>query len=151
MNVLHLLFFSPRCQFFPQPHRISVKLLFAGTQQRRAFVLDTSSLQSIHVAYHFLSCLITATAFCPDLKLHVELPIQPPSCSRIKPNILPFPNTLLQPDSLANHPRTQMKRVKVCPLSKLVPALLQESFLDHIQKSQIWLKPGVRCICLAGR
>lgn len=130
-------FFSPHCKFFPQPHSISVKLLFAGPQQGRVFVLDTSSLQSIHVAYHFPNCLITAAAFCPALKPHVELPVQPSSCSCIRPDILPFPNKPFQPDSLANHPRTQMKRVKVCPLSKLVPALLQEGFLDHIQKSQI--------------
>lgn len=128
------LFFSPHCQCFPQLHSVSVKLLSAGTQQRRGLVLNTSSLWSIHMAYHFPSCLITAMALCPDLKLPVELPIQPPFCSHIKPNILPFPNKLLQPNSLANPPRTQMKSVKVCPLYKRVPALLHKSFLDHVQK-----------------
>lgn len=68
-------------------------------------MLDTSSLQSIHIAYCFQSRLVAATTFCPDLKPHVELPIQSPSCSRIKPDILPFPNKLFQPDSLANHPQ----------------------------------------------
>lgn len=139
------------CKFFPQPHSISEKLLFAGTQQRRALVLNTSSLHTIHIKHHFPSCLITAMTFCPDLKPHVELSLQTPSCSRIKPDTLLYSNKLLQPDSLANHPRTWMNKVEVCPLSKLVSPVFQGSFLDHVRKLQIRLKPGVSCICLAGR
>lgn len=143
------LFFSSHCQFFLQPHSIRVKLPFAGTEQGRASVLHISSLQSIHVPYHFPSCLVTARASCRDLKAHGELPIQLLSCSRIKPDILPFPNKILQRDSLANH--SKMKEVEVYSLSKLVPVLLKECFLDCIQKSQISFKPGIRFTCLPGR
>lgn len=84
-------------------------------------MLNISSLQQ----YNFPSCLVTATAFCPDLEPSVKLPIES-SCNCIKPDIFPFPKKLLQPDNLASHLNNQMKSVKVCSLPKLVPALLQE-------------------------
>lgn len=53
----------------------------------------------------------TSQGFLPHLQPRVELPTQPPSCSSTKPDVLPFPSKLLQPDSLANHPRTWMNTV----------------------------------------
>lgn len=99
------LVFSPRCQFSPN-HTVSAwSCSLLGHSNTEPWCLTPALSKSIHIAYYFQSRLVTATTFCPDLKPHVELPIQPPSCSRMKPDILPFPNKLFQPDSLANHPQ----------------------------------------------
>lgn len=149
--MFYIFFFSSHCQFFTQPHSISVKLLFAGTWQCRVLVLNTSSLQSIHIAYHFPSCLIAATAFCPDLKPHVELPMQTPSCSCLKPDILPFPNNLLQPDSLANHPQDTDEESESLPSLQSGASTAPGKSLGSRPKFSDLTQARCSCVCLAGR
>jgi len=50
----------------------------------------------------------------------------------------PFPNKLLQPDSLTNHPKTWMSRVKVCSLYNLMPALHQESLYLFMSRNTLY-------------
>lgn len=128
-----LFFLSPLPMFPPTTQCQCEVALCWDTATQRLGAQHQLSLVNPH-GLSFPKLLDNSHGFVPRPQLPVELPIQPPFCSHIKPNILPFPHELLQPNSLANPPRTQMKSVKVCPLYKQVPALLHKSFLDHVQK-----------------
>lgn len=151
MNVLHLFFFSPHCQCFPQLHSVSVKLLSAGTQQRRGLVLNTSSLWSIHMAYHFPNCLITATALCPDLNCLWSSLFNLPSAATSNLTSCPSHMSFSSPTVLLTPPGLRWRVWKFALYTNRCQHCSTKVSWIMSKKSQIWLQPGVRCISLAGR
>lgn len=126
MNISHL-FSSPLCcQFSTQPHSTTVKLLTA-----EAVMLGASSLQSNHVVYGFPNCLVTPKASCPTWRSMFSL-LLAAAANLTSP---PFPNKLLQPDSLPTTPRLGWAEWKFA---------LSTTWCQHcIRKVYIYLCPEI--------
>lgn len=126
-NIEKSIYFSfPITNFSHQPqYQCKVALHWDSVMQSLGAQHQLSPVNPRCVSFPKLLCLVIATAFCPDSNCMwsslFSLPLAAAS------NLTSSPSQISSStDSLANHPRTQTKRVEGCPLPKLVLALLQE-------------------------